>query len=128
MKRERKKSRRKRTRDDSQGPRVAKQPRLHSSNHRQHIKDRPSLVKTGNGGLYPTSSSPGCEGWSEQEMDDPTDTHLTVELISSRVTLEQPTKPREVQPKQKAAKKTAGFKDLLAQMRGTSSMIVRETR
>lgn len=122
---ERKKNRRKKKRDDPQGPRVTKQHR------RQHIKDLPSVVKTDHSSVYPTSghsSSPAFEGWSEQEMDDPADTPLTVELISSSVTLEPTTKPRGVQPKRKAPKKTARFRDLLTQMHGNSSMIVRETR
>lgn len=121
-KKERKKNRRKRTRDDSQAPRVAKQQRLHS--HRQHA----SFSCSDNEGLHPTSghiSSPRFEVRSEQETDDSEDTHLIVELIPSSVTTET-AEPREAPPKWTAPKKTGGFRDLLAQLRGSSSMIVRE--
>ncbi|GLD51375.1 uncharacterized protein AKAME5_000444600 [Lates japonicus] len=87
-----KKMRRKRTRDDSQGSRVAKQQRRHSNRHRQHTGD--------DSGPLPTSSPVALET----------------------------TKPKELKPKQKTTKKTSGFRDLLAQLRGNSSIIVRETR
>lgn len=61
-------------------------------------------------------------------MDSPEDTHLTMGLTSSSVTQEPSTEPREVQRTQKAAQKRAKFRELLTQMRGNSSMIVRETR
>ncbi|XP_035525938.1 uncharacterized protein si:ch211-227n13.3 [Morone saxatilis] len=120
LKRGRRKNRRKRAREDSQGPRVAKQQRLHSNNRRQH-----SSI-----GLHPTtghSSSAGFEEWSDQDVDSPEETDQTIELIPSEVTLET-TKPRDVPTKQKEQKKTCGFRDLLFQLRGNSSMIVRETR
>lgn len=126
--RRRTKSRRKRSRNDSLGPRVAKQQRLSSSKNDPRGGDHPSREMTDNSGLDLGSSSSRFEITSEQESDDPDDTHMTIELVSSEVTLEKPTKPTKVQPRQKAAKKTAGFRDLLAQMRGNSSVIVRETR
>lgn len=121
-----KKNKRKRTRDHSQGPRASKQQRRYSDQLHQPVNDHPSLLKTDNSGSYPTGSSPGSDSLREDEMDDPADTHVTVELISSKLTLE----PRKVraQPERKVRKKTAGFKDLLTQMRGNSSMIIRETR
>ncbi|XP_068594297.1 uncharacterized protein si:ch211-227n13.3 [Cebidichthys violaceus] len=113
MKRERKK-RRKRTRDGSQGRRVVKQQRFLDNNRSQHVTS--SL----------TSGPSRSAGF--QEVNDESDTNLTLELIPSTVTMET-TKPREVPPEQKAPKKkTSGFRDLLAQLRGNSSMIVRETR
>ncbi|XP_044074946.1 uncharacterized protein si:ch211-227n13.3 isoform X2 [Siniperca chuatsi] len=127
VKKERKKNRRKRARDDSQGPpRAAKQQRLHSNDHLQQI----GISCADNNGLHPTgghSSSPDFVASSDQEIDDPTGKDLTVELIPSAVTLET-TKPEVVSPKQKAPKKRGGFRDLLAQLRGNSSMIVKETR
>nr|XP_046264558.1 uncharacterized protein si:ch211-227n13.3 isoform X2 [Scatophagus argus]XP_046264559.1 uncharacterized protein si:ch211-227n13.3 isoform X2 [Scatophagus argus]XP_046264560.1 uncharacterized protein si:ch211-227n13.3 isoform X2 [Scatophagus argus] len=121
------KNRRKRTRTDSQSPCVTKQQCLHSNNHQQHISiDRPD-----NDGLYSTSghsSCPGFEGWSEKGMDDTEDTHLAAELISTTVTLQQTTQQREDPPKQKPPKKTRGFRDLLAQLRSNSSVIVKESR
>ncbi|XP_018532971.1 uncharacterized protein si:ch211-227n13.3 isoform X2 [Lates calcarifer] len=87
-----KKTRRKRTRDDSQGSRVAKQQRRRSNRHRQHTGD--------DSGPLPTSSPVALET----------------------------TKPRELKPMPKTTKKTSGFRDLLAQLRGNSSIIVRETR
>lgn len=113
-----KKTRRKRTRDDSQGSRVAKQQRRHSNRHRQHTGD--------DSGPLPTSS-PGMESCSNLEISNQADTDLTVNSISSTVALET-TKPRELKPMPKATKKTSGFRDLLAQLRGNSSIIVRETR
>lgn len=127
--RRRTKSRRKRSRKDSLGPRVAKQQRLSSSKNDPRGGDHPSLEITDNSGLdLGSSSSSRFERMSGQELDDPDDTHMTIELVSSEVTLEKPTKSTKVQPRQKAAKKTAGFRDLLAQMRGNNSVIVRETR
>ncbi|XP_054452495.1 uncharacterized protein si:ch211-227n13.3 isoform X2 [Anoplopoma fimbria] len=115
---ERKKNRRKRTRDGSQGRRVAKQQRLGSNNHGHHISVSQTCCHSG---------APGFEGRRDQEVNDQADTNLTLELDPSMVSMET-TKPREVPPEQKAPQKTGGFKDLLAQLRGNSSMIVRETR
>ncbi len=126
MKKERNRNRRKRTRDDSQGPRITKQLRVSL----RRISDD-VFSRTDNNDLHPTSarsSSPGFEACIDREIDNPAGSGLeTVELIPSTVTLET-TKPRAVPPKPKAQKKTGGFRDLLAQLRGNSSMIVRETR
>lgn len=120
-----KKNRKKRARDDSQGSRIAKQKRLHSNNAGQYANV--------NGADYNSlhsvdghSSSPGFEGCCNEESDNEADTCL-IELKPSSVTL-VPNKPVAVSPKKKAAKRTAGFRDLLAQLRGNSSMIIRETR
>lgn len=120
VKQERKKNkRRKRTRDDCQGSRVAKQQRLHSNTHHQHINST-----TDNGRLH--SSMSVFEDCCDEEINDQTRTDLT-ELNPSTVTLET-TRSRELPPKQTTPKKTRGFRDLLAQLRSNSSMIVRETR
>ncbi|XP_056248240.1 uncharacterized protein si:ch211-227n13.3 isoform X1 [Seriola aureovittata] len=126
VKKERKNKRRKRTSDDSQGSRVAKQQRLHSNSHHQRIDNS----CTDSGRLQPTSghgSSPGFESCSDQETNNQADTDQTVELIPCTVTLET-NEHRELLARQQKAKKTSGFRDLLAQLRGNSSMIVRETR
>lgn len=120
-KREKKKRRRKRTRNESQLPNVAKQQRL-SCRDEPHDSDHLSMETADNSGLDP------FDYHSEAQLDDPEDTHMTIELISSGVTMEKPTKSMKVQPKQKAAKKTTEFMDLLAQMRGNSSVIIREKR
>ncbi|XP_077954672.1 uncharacterized protein LOC120816419 isoform X3 [Gasterosteus aculeatus] len=105
------KNRGKRTRDGSQGRRAAKQQRLHSNNQGQHI-----------------SISPTCGGGGALDFDDrsnqASDSYLTPTLIPSTVTVET-TNTREVPPEQKAPQNW-GFRVLLAQLRGNSSMIVRE--
>ncbi|KAK5859668.1 hypothetical protein PBY51_021205 [Eleginops maclovinus] len=116
-----KKNRVKRRRVDSQGPRAAKQQRLHSNNH---------LLDTSASSTEKSSiCSAGFEGRINREVsdEDVSDTNLTVELIPSRVSLEI-TEPSEHPSRQKAPTKASGFRDLLAQLRGNSSMIVRETR
>ncbi|XP_029308716.1 uncharacterized protein LOC115022051 isoform X1 [Cottoperca gobio] len=115
------KNRRKRTRDGSQGPRVAKQQRLHSNNRLQNI----SISSIDESGL-PSPSCPSSSPGFEDQQDEEDDIHLT-ELIPTTVSLEI-TKPRKLRPNQKAPQKTGGFRDLLAQLRGNSSMIVKETR
>lgn len=120
-KREIKRKRRKRTRKDSQVPYVAKQQHLSSSDRNEpHDGDHLSPETADNSGLDL------FEYQSEARLDDPEDTHMTIELVSSGVTMEKPTKSVKVQPKQKAAKKTTEFRDLLAQMRGNSSVIIKE--
>ncbi|TNN48213.1 hypothetical protein EYF80_041572 [Liparis tanakae] len=69
-----------------------------------------------------STSSPGLEARGDRA-----DTHLTLKLFPSTVAVES-TEPIEVPREQKAPKKTGGLRDLLAQLRGSSSMIVRETR
>ncbi|XP_070830868.1 uncharacterized protein [Chaetodon trifascialis] len=124
VKKERKKNRRKRTRDDSQGPRVAKQQRLHSNGHPRHI----GIGWTENDGLHPASGhSPGFEGCREQEIGDPADADRTAEFFPS-APIQETTETKGAAHSQRAQKKTCGFRDLLAQLRGNSSMIVRETR
>lgn len=105
--------RRKRTRGDSQGSRVAKKQRLESNRQcQQHI----SISQ-----MYDSPNfSPAQEPDSEAEGDE------SVELIPSSVTLER-AKPKEATPKRKA-QKYCGFKNLLDQLRGNSSMIIKETR
>ncbi|XP_065809863.1 uncharacterized protein si:ch211-227n13.3 isoform X2 [Labrus bergylta] len=113
-----KKNRRKRKRDDSRRPRVAKRQRLHSNNHRRHVGAGRDDID-GRHTTSSVSSTPAPEGSSDEELDTVTD-----EMIPCSVTLEP---IRDAPAAQKAAKKRGGFRDLLAQLRGTSSMIVRET-
>lgn len=121
-KREVKRKGRKRPRNNSQVPCVAKQQRLGSSGSRNepHDGDHLSPERAHVSGLNPV------EFQSEVEMDDTEDTHLTIELIPSGVTMEKPSRSMRIQPKDKAAKKKSEFRDLLAQMRGNSSVIIKE--
>lgn len=124
-KREIKRKRRKRTRNDLHVPYVAKQQRLSSSSS----SSRRNEPHDGDH-LSPETADNSCldlfEHQSEDQLDDPEDTHMTIELVSSGVTMEKPTKSVKVRPKQKAAKKTTEFRDLLARMRGNSSVIIKE--
>lgn len=118
-KKEKKKSiRRKRRRNDSQGPRDRKQQRRHSNNQTQHISI--SCLDDD-----PNSSGPNTEDCINQETEDPMDTDLIVELIPTTVT-KTTAKPAELPPKQKTPRKTRSFKDLLSQLRGNTSVIIRE--
>ncbi|XP_026169984.1 uncharacterized protein LOC113134712 isoform X2 [Mastacembelus armatus] len=128
VKQERKKAKTgKRARDDSQGSRLAKQQRLHSTSCHQHIRssytdDSHHQSTSGH------SSRAGFESCGGQEIGNQADTDLTVELVPPTVVMET-TKPREPPPKtpmKKTPKKT-GFRDMLARMRANSSKIVRET-
>ncbi|KAM7401193.1 hypothetical protein PAMA_005404 [Pampus argenteus] len=115
------KNRRKRARDGCQGFRIAKQKRLHGNDAGHHT----SVKCAADGALRPAdghSSGPDFIGCSSDEAES-----NVLELIPSSVTLVA-AKPEDVSVKQKAAKKTVAFRDLLAQLRGNSSMIVRETR
>lgn len=133
----RKRNRRKRQRDDSLGPRVAKQQRLHSNDLARHASNNIPAVNTvvdrvvvDNSSPYQSSSqstSSGFDGWSEQEMEFPEDAHQAVKPISSSVNVRESLKPQEARVKPKAMKRTAGFRDLLAQMRANTSVIIKET-
>ncbi|XP_071347898.1 uncharacterized protein [Trachinotus anak] len=126
VKKERKNKRRKRTRGDSQGSRVAKQQRPHSNSRHQHIGNS----CTDGNGRHPASghsSPPGFESCANQETNSRANTDLTVKLIPCTVALES-IMPRELPARKQTAKKSSGFRHLLAQLRGNSSMIVRETR
>lgn len=125
----RKRNTRKRRREDSRVPRVPKQQRLHSSDLAEHASNDIRAVKADNSSPEQSSSqstSSGFDGWSEQEMDMPEDTHRKLELISSSVNEKESAKPQEARVKPKALKKPAGFRDLLAQMRANTSVIVKE--
>lgn len=122
-------NRRKRPRDDSLSPRVVKQQRFHSSYLHRHSNNKNPVVQTDSSGSSQNSSqsiSSGFDGGSEQEMDGPATMYHTRELTSSSVNVEESLKPQEVRVKPKTPKKTAGFRDLLAQMRANTSVIVRE--
>ncbi|KAM4551730.1 uncharacterized protein PAE49_015398 isoform 2-T2 [Odontesthes bonariensis] len=118
-KKQRKKNTRKRTRDGCQGSRVAKQQRLQSNSHRQHID------------ISPMDDSPNScfSSWrrNRQDIHNRADADLTAEVIPSSVTRET-TKAKDIRAKRVVPKKACGFADLLAQLRGNSSVIVRETR
>lgn len=124
----RKMNRRKRPRDDSLSPRLVKQQRFHGSDLPKHANNKNPVVQTPRRGSYQSSQSisSGFDGGSEQEMDGPDTTHHRLELISSSVNVQESLKPQEVRVKPKAPKKTAGFRDLLAQMRANTNVIVRE--
>ena len=111
----------KRRRVGSQGPRVAKQQRLHSNHHLQNI----SVSSTDESSIL----SAGLEGQIDQEVseEDESNTNLTVQLIPTNVSLE-PTEPRELPSNQKAVKKACEFRVLLAQLRSNSSMVIKESR
>lgn len=125
VRQERKKNkRRKRTRDDYQGSRVAKQQRLHRNTHDQHISSAADNSR------HPTSahsSASGFEDCSDVEISNQTCSDVAVEVNPCSVTLET-TRSRELPAKQVSPKSKKGFRDLLAQLRSNSSMIVRETR
>ncbi|XP_034559192.1 uncharacterized protein si:ch211-227n13.3 isoform X2 [Notolabrus celidotus] len=113
------KKNRKRKREDPWGSRATKQKRIRNNNQHQRVDaDADADIN----GYHPTSalsSSPALEGGSDQEMDT-----VTVELIPCSLTLETIT---DVPADQNKARKKGGFRDLLAQLRGNSSMIVKET-
>ncbi|XP_035027403.1 uncharacterized protein si:ch211-227n13.3 isoform X1 [Hippoglossus stenolepis] len=117
------KIRRKRARGDSQGSRAAKQRRLHSNSPRQHL----SRSCTRGSSPQPTSSlssSPAFERCDDRKGDNQADKHTTVEVTPCTVHLET-LKMKDLPPEKKTPKKS-GFGKLLSQLRGNSSMIVRE--
>lgn len=125
LKQERKTSmRRKRTKNDTQGSRAAKQRRLHSNAHLKHLssicKDVGSHHRASS-----QSSRTGFEDFSDKEIHI-VDRCLTVDLVPSTITMKT-TGSGAVPPKQKTPKKERGFRDLLAQLRNNSSMIIKET-
>ncbi|KAF3699000.1 hypothetical protein EXN66_Car014687 [Channa argus] len=122
MKQEKKtNTRRKRTRNDSQGSRAAKQRRLHSTTYLQHLSATCKDVRSHHGASSHSSRS-GFEDCSDKEID----RCLTSDLVPSTVPMEN-TGSAEVPPTEKTLKKASGFRDLLAQLRGNSSIIIRET-
>lgn len=98
--RKKNKNRRKRQRDGSQGTRVAKQQRLHTNTPIKMTCVEPNSRRK--------SSSQGNRG-------------VTAEAIPSSVTQEATT------PSKRTPKQTGRFRNLLAELRSKSSMIVRET-
>ncbi|XP_074544712.1 uncharacterized protein LOC141804268 [Halichoeres trimaculatus] len=110
-----KKNRKKRKREDPRGSRAAKKQRLHSRKQDELI----NAVQPGVKCHLPTSCSP-LEGSSDQEADT-----MTVDLIPCSVTLET-TRNATAESSKESTKSRFGV--LLAQLRGNSSMVVRETR
>ncbi|XP_019955917.2 uncharacterized protein [Paralichthys olivaceus] len=118
-----KKIRRKRARGDSQGSRAAKQRRLHSNSPHQHL----SGSYTCGSSPQPTSSPSSCQAFErcdDRKSDNRSDKLESVEVRPCTVTLES-IKMKDLTPKKKTPKKS-GFRELLSQLRGNSSMIVRE--
>ncbi|XP_054624367.1 uncharacterized protein si:ch211-227n13.3 [Dunckerocampus dactyliophorus] len=110
---ERKVKQRKRPRDDSQGSGIAKQTGFHSN--------RPPEDSSGN---FSNDSSLDSFHSGEHEREDSSSvTEKTIPFSAGMETSTLSTTP----PKQKTPKKTKGFRDLLAQLRGNSSMVVKET-
>uniref|UniRef100_A0A1A7Z0U4 Uncharacterized protein n=2 Tax=Iconisemion striatum TaxID=60296 RepID=A0A1A7Z0U4_9TELE len=116
-KKDRNESRRKRRRDDSHGCRVAKQRHLQSSGH-QDRNIRANVDDESNSSFIFCRS---FEGSGNTQMDPLS--HAEPAVISPSV----PLKPAVVQAKQKTPKNTSGFRELLAQLRGHSNTIVKET-
>ncbi|XP_055084335.1 uncharacterized protein si:ch211-227n13.3 [Periophthalmus magnuspinnatus] len=129
MMKERKKNRKKRAREDSQGTRVAKRKRTHNndqpiSNSLIHNTEPIRNCFTHNSSLDPISSP--CSTSSLESG--PDDSDLMCRLLPVSVPSEASDSFKEVTNCQIVSKKVGGFKDLLAQLRGNNSMIIRETR
>ncbi|XP_047224607.1 uncharacterized protein si:ch211-227n13.3 isoform X1 [Girardinichthys multiradiatus] len=113
-------NKKKRRRGKSQNFRVAKQQRLQNNHHRQHTNTKGSV------------NSPSCfsscsnlQDGSSPEVESRAAKDVTVQLIPSPVAPKFATSA-EVRAQERAPKKMSEFRDLLAQLRGTSSMITRE--
>lgn len=126
VKKEKRKNRRKRAREDSQGPRVAKQQRLPNNRHRPISDDfshddsiQPIVNGFTRNGPDPMSSRCSTSSLGSQE-----DSDLTLTLPPASVTSD--TNSSKLCPKQSAPKR-GGFRELLAQLRGNNSMIIRES-
>ncbi|XP_043989269.1 uncharacterized protein si:ch211-227n13.3 [Gambusia affinis] len=116
-----KKRRRRRRRDSSQGPRVAKQHRLQNNSLRQHTNTK-GMVDNPNGSFSKGGDpgaqiSPETEGCSKNDV---------TELVPSSAAPKAPASAAVGAPR-RAPKRTCEFRDLLVQLRGRSSMIIRET-
>uniref|UniRef100_A0A1A8FI85 Uncharacterized protein n=1 Tax=Nothobranchius korthausae TaxID=1143690 RepID=A0A1A8FI85_9TELE len=109
-------SRRKRRRDDSHGCRVAKQRHLRSSGYQD--RSVTNMDDESNGSFIFCRS---FEGSREPQMDP---TSLPEPTVTSPSV---PLKAAVVQAKQKTPRKTSGFRELLAQLRGHRNSIVKET-
>ncbi|XP_055007525.1 uncharacterized protein si:ch211-227n13.3 isoform X1 [Boleophthalmus pectinirostris] len=114
---ERKKNRKKRAREDSQGTRVAKQKRTHKN---QPISLNHNTVPRRNGFTHNYSFDPMSSHCSILSQSGPDDSDVTFRL--------PPLDSFKEFPKQTISKRGGGFRDLLAQLRGNNSMIIKETR
>ncbi|XP_072296458.1 uncharacterized protein [Eucyclogobius newberryi] len=122
---EKKKNQRKRAREDSQGPRVAKQKRTHSNhqpigNSRMHNTEPIRNSLSHNNSVDPMSTTSSFDSG-------PDDSDLTFRLPPVTVPSEASDSFNDF-PNQTVPKRGGGFRDLLAQLRGNNSMIIRETR
>ncbi|XP_054889343.1 uncharacterized protein si:ch211-227n13.3 [Poeciliopsis prolifica] len=118
---QKKKERRRKRTGRSQGSRVAKQQRLQNNSLHQHTNSK-GLVDNpnrsfGSGSDLRDQISPETEGCSKSGV---------TGLVPSSGARKAPA-PAAVQAAMRAPKKTCEFRDLLVQLRGTSSMIIRET-
>nr|XP_057923183.1 uncharacterized protein si:ch211-227n13.3 [Doryrhamphus excisus] len=106
-------NRRKRPRDDSQDPGVSKQTGFHGNS--------PPEESSGN---CSNDSSLDSLHSGEHEREDLS--NVTAKKTHSSAGMRTSTRGT-VPPKQKTPRKTKGFRDLLAQLRGNSSMVIKET-
>ncbi|KAM4728101.1 uncharacterized protein FYW61_011243 [Anableps anableps] len=115
-----KRRRKKKRRGNSQGSRVAKQQRLQNNHPKQHTNIK-GLVDNPNSCFSSCSNLRDC---TSPEMESRAKKDVTVEVVPSSVALKASAEGRA---QKRAPKKTCEFRDLLAQLRGNSSMIIRET-
>ncbi|XP_035993883.1 uncharacterized protein si:ch211-227n13.3 isoform X2 [Fundulus heteroclitus] len=107
---EQKTKRRRKRRRSSRGSRVAKQQRLQNDQH--HAKTKGLVMNR-------AGRSRSSRGRAQR--------HVTVERVASPAAASAATSS-EARAQERAPKKTSAFRDLLAQLRGNSSRIIRETR
>ncbi|XP_061550117.1 uncharacterized protein si:ch211-227n13.3 isoform X2 [Phycodurus eques] len=121
---ERKRKQGKRPRDDSQGSQIGKQKRLRGKTSPQDNVGN----WTNQSSFYSACAGLDVEGFHSGESADENNSNVTASIIPCTFTM-QTTKFEGNPPKQKAPmKKTSEFQDLLAQLRGNSSVIVKETQ
>ncbi|XP_061652191.1 uncharacterized protein LOC133488413 isoform X1 [Phyllopteryx taeniolatus] len=121
---ERKRKQGKRPRDDSQGFQIGKQKRLRGKTSPQDNIGN----WTNQSSFYSACAGLDVEGFHSGESADENNSNVSANIIPCTFTM-QTTKLEGNPPKQKAPmKKTSEFQDLLAQLRGNSSVIVKETQ
>ncbi|XP_023191365.1 uncharacterized protein LOC111608947 isoform X2 [Xiphophorus maculatus] len=123
---QKKKKRSRGRRGSSQGSRVAKQKRLQNNSLHQHTNTKGKLGNPNRLSTMPSfcsDSDPGAQISPETEG---CSKNGVTELVPSSAALKAPASAAVRAPR-RAPKKTCEFRDLLVQLRGNSSMIVRET-
>ncbi|XP_014866515.1 PREDICTED: uncharacterized protein LOC106932364 [Poecilia mexicana] len=118
---QKKRKKRRKRRGSSQGSRVAKQQRLQNNSLHQHTKTK-AMVDNPIRSLSSVSDtrdqiSPETEGCAEDGV---------TEFVPSSAAPKAPSSA-DVRAPRRAPKKTCEFRDLLVQLRGSSSVIIRET-